>query len=159
MSCYVILAVAILVLVGYFIKNKSLGKLPFFIKIALPAYMMYTLFAGSIFVYVLTLNRVEQFDVVYESDILQVLVTIGVTFFKLLHWQFAAHYLESSILFKMTITVNQGRLLGWIKDKKRCIKVVEVVGYVWIVTCGVILGFLTEETYWVVYFESFFLTM
>ena len=103
--CYAFLSLVIMAMIGVFAWNKVLMKSPTFIKVALPSYLLYSLFTTGFFVYVLTLDYEDKVEF-YKFGTAQALLSIIVMLFVLLHWQFAAHYLKSAILFKMTMTAT-----------------------------------------------------
>lgn len=75
--------------------------------------------------------------------------------FCTLHWQFAAHYLKSSVLFKVTITTQDENTDESIKEKKKWLKFIEIAFYCILVSCTVVLCFATDSNYWLVWFEVY----
>ena len=55
----------------------------------------------------------------------------------------------------MTITADQGSLLSWIKDKKKCLNIIEIIIYCLFIGCAVALILLSNSRYWLVYFEAY----
>ena len=98
LACYVVLTVIILTFIGIFVWNGSYRKLPTFVKVALPAYLVYAMYSGGVFVWMHTLAYEEQLSSFYDGTG-QILLANTVMLFLLLHWQFAAHYNKSSVLF------------------------------------------------------------
>jgi len=93
----------VLSIICIFAWRKSLGNLPTFVKVALPAYAVNAMYAATVFIYVWTLSRVDQLNLLQESRA-RSMITVGLTLFLLLQWLFAAHYLKSAMLFKEAIT-------------------------------------------------------
>lgn len=51
LSCYILLTLIIVAMIAILLRQGSFKNLPTFIKLALPAYLAYTVFAGCVFIY------------------------------------------------------------------------------------------------------------
>ena len=67
LACYVILTLIILAFISIFAWNGSYRKLPNFVKVALPAYLIYAMYSGGVFVYMHLLSYEEQLSSFYDG--------------------------------------------------------------------------------------------
>mmetsp|Transcript_6957 Transcript_6957/g.8374 ORF Transcript_6957/g.8374 Transcript_6957/m.8374 type:complete len:110 (+) Transcript_6957:347-676(+) len=84
--------------------------------------------------------------------------TAVIILFLSLHWQFAAHYLQSALLFKATITEHAESLLKEIERKKKRLKVTEAAVYCTLLTFAAVFCIISDTDNWLLWFEIFWLS-
>ena len=134
-----------------FLCRGSLAKLPYFVQIALPGYLIYAMFITGIFTYGWTLDLEEKFSF-FHNTVSGVLITIGCTLFLMLHWQFASYYLQSAMLFKVTISAPSDTINEQVSHKMKRVWVVQLSAYLSLIVICAVFCVFASASWWTLYF-------
>ena len=134
-----------------FLCRGSLAKLPSFVQIALPGYLVYAVFVTGIYAYGWTLDLMERFSF-FHNRVSGILITIGCTMFLMLHWQFASYYLQSAMLFKVTISAPSDTINEQVNIKKKRVWVVQLIVYLSLIVMCAVFCVFASSTWWTLSF-------
>ena len=156
LCAYVLLTLTILIMMITFLCRGSLAKLPYFVQIALPGYLVYAMFITGIFTYGWTLDLEEKFSF-FHNTVSGVLITIGCTLFLMLHWQFASYYLQSAMLFKVTISAPSDTINEQVSHKMKRVWVVQLSAYLSLIVICAVFCVFASASWWTLYFQPYWL--
>ena len=153
---YVILTLTILIMTGCLVKAGTFKGLPKFVLVAIPSYVLYALYGCGIFIYFASLSFHEQVNSLNVGTT-QILVSVNISIFLMLQWQFAAHYLRSAMLFKSTIISLSESSFWQLSSTRKRLTVLEYAVYSALVAMAAVMSAFTSTDVWPFIFESYWL--